>query len=157
MNQCTGSTSTATLAMDNSGTCPNKSGCQVTTLCASQLSQTGCGWAGAGNPHYPGVELYIYRAVILLPIGCSNILFGVTDCCRNGLISNLPSSASLDGSIQASLNTTIDPQTGQPYCNTSVVFSTLPVPFVCANSLVSFNHGAVDIDGDSLVLSLIHI
>lgn len=156
MNQCTGTTSTATLAMDTLGTCPNKSGCQVTTLCASQLSQTGCGWAGAGNPPYPGVELYIYRAVILLPIGCSNILLGVYDCCRNNSISNLPSPGSLDGSIQASVNTTIDPQTGQPYCNTSVAFTTLPVTFVCVNNPVNFNHGAVDGDGDSLVYAQVN-
>lgn len=155
-NQCNGTTSMATLAMDTSGTCPNKSGCQVTALCASQLSQSGCGWAGSGNPPYPGVQLYFYKVVVLLPIGCSNILLGVTDCCRNGSISNLPSPGSLYGSIQASVNTTIDPQTGQPYCNTSVAFSTLPVPFVCANSLVSYNHGAVDGDGDSLVYTQIN-
>jgi len=155
-NQCTGTTSTATLNMDNTGTCPNKSGCQVTALCASQISQSGCGWAGAGNPPYPGVELYIYKAVILVPIGCANILLGVTDCCRNGSISNLPSPGSLDGSIQASINTTIDPQTGQPYCNTSVAFTTLPVTFVCVNNPVNFNHGAVDVDGDSLVYTQVN-
>lgn len=137
-----------TLNMDNSGTCPNKSGCEVTQVCPSSLNKTGC---NSATPDYPGVQVYIYKAIITLPIGCSNFLLGVDDCCRNSAITNLPSAGSLDGSIQATVNTTIDPITNLPYCNSSVSFTTLPVTFVCKDYPVFFNHGAVDVDGDSLV------
>jgi hypothetical protein len=41
-------------------------------------------------------------------------------------------------------------------CNNSPIFTTRPVPFVCGNQLFNYNHGAVDIDGDSLVYTLVN-
>ncbi|MCS6818797.1 MAG: hypothetical protein NZ522_02525, partial [Chitinophagales bacterium] len=132
------------------------SGVEVSPLCPSQISQSGCNFTGSGNAPYPGVQVYRYEAIMDLPLTCRNWLFRTTDCCRNGSINNIPNPGSADLSIEAFVNQNNDPLTGQPYCNNSVRFTQLPVPFVCANNLTNYNHGAVDADGDSLVYRLIN-
>lgn len=151
---CTGYTANYTAQLDPNAVPPN--GSEVSQLCASQLPSSGCNWTQAGNPPYPGVQIYTYRRLVSVPLGCTNVTFGTTDCCRNGAINNIPSPDSRDLSIKATANNTIDPLTGQPYCNNSVTFTNQPVPFFCLGSGVTFNHGAVDSDGDSLVYSLIN-
>lgn len=133
-----------------------QSGIEVSPLCPSQISQSGCNYSGSGNAPYPGVQVYKYVATVDLPLTCRNWKFQTTDCCRNGSINNIPNPGSASLSIEAFVNQNDDPSTGQPYCNNSVSFTQLPVPFVCANNLTNYNHGAVDADGDSLVYSLIN-
>ena len=41
------------------------------------------------------------------------------------------------------------------YCNNSPTFSQYPTPFVCAGNYFCYNNGAIEIDGDSLVYSLV--
>ncbi len=134
----------------------SQSGMEVSQLCPSQLSQSGCNFTAGQPAPFPGVQIYKYEATIDLPITCSGWLFRNTDCCRNSIINNIPNPGSAALSIQSFVNQGIDPATGQPYCNNSVTFTQQPVPFVCANSLVEYNHGAVDADGDSLVYTLIN-
>lgn len=131
-------------------------GSEVSQLCPAQLSSSGCNWSSGGNPPYPGVEIYTYTGVVTVPVGCSQVTFGTTDCCRNGAINNISNPGGEDLSIKAIANNNIDPLTGQPYCNNSVAFTNQPVPFFCLGSNVTFNHGAVDVDGDSLVYSLVN-
>lgn len=134
----------------------SQSGIEVSPLCPSQISQSGCNYSGSGASPYPGVEVYKYEATIDLPLTCTTWKFRTTDCCRNGSINNIPSPSAEYLSIEAFVNQGNDPATGLPYCNSSVSFTQLPVPFVCANNPTSYNHGAVDADGDSLVYSLIN-
>lgn len=133
-----------------------QSGIEVSPLCPTQLTQSGCNFSGSGNAPYPGVQVYKYEAIIDLPLTCATWKFQTTDCCRNGAINNIPNPGSVSLSIEAYVNQGNDPLSGVPYCNNSVSFTQLPVPFVCANNLTNYNHGAVDGDGDSLVYSLIN-
>lgn len=151
---CSGFQSNYTLNLDNTATPPN--GSEVSQLCPAQLSSSGCNWAGGGNPPYPGVQVYTYSAIITVPASCTEVTFGTTDCCRNSSITNINNPGGEDLSVKATANSSIDPITGQPYCNNSVAFTNQPVSFFCVNSDVTFNHGAVDVDGDSLVYSLIN-
>ncbi len=131
-------------------------GTEVSQLCPTQIVNSGCNWSSGGNPPYPGVQIYTYTGIVNVPVGCTQVTFGTTDCCRNGAINNIPNPGGEDLSIKATVNNTIDPLTGQPYCNNSVAFTNQPVPFFCLGSNVTFNHGAVDVDGDSLVYSLVN-
>lgn len=151
------STISLTLNLNTAANCPpgSTNGCEVSQLCPAQLSQSACNWTGSGAAPYPGVRVYEYTGVVTLPAACSNWRIRFSECCRNAAINNLANASANDLSIEAIINNNIDPLTGQPYCNNSVAFSSLPVPFVCANSDVTYNNGAVDVDGDSLVYNMI--
>ncbi len=151
---CTGYTANYNLPLNPTAVPAN--GSEVSQLCPAQLPQSGCSWSGPGNPPYPGVQIYTYTGIVNIPTGCTNVSFGTTECCRNSSINNIVNPGSQDLSIVATVNNTLDPLTGQPYCNNSVAFTNQPVPFFCINSNVTFNHGAVDIDGDSLVYTLVN-
>ncbi|MCW5908051.1 MAG: gliding motility-associated C-terminal domain-containing protein [Chitinophagales bacterium] len=156
---CAGASSqNVTLNMNTSVNCPpgSQGGCEVSQLCPSQLSQSACNWTGTGTAPYPGVQVYVYSAIVNLPVACSNWRVRFAECCRNNAINNVVNPSGNDLSIEAIINNTIDPNTGQSYCNNSVAFSSLPVPFVCVGSNVTYNNGAVDVDGDSVVYNLIN-
>ncbi|MDP5168971.1 MAG: PKD domain-containing protein, partial [Bacteroidia bacterium] len=70
-------------------------------------------------------------------------------CCRNNAITSLtgPGGNSLYvGTVQ--INKTITP------CNNSPVFNNPPIPYICSGQSYTFNQGAFDPDGDSLVFSV---
>ena len=117
---------------------------EVSQLCPSSLPQSRC-----NGGTLPGVQLFTYTAVITLPQECSDWRISYTECCRNDAITNLVSPASQNIHINARINNV------GGLCNSSPRFSTLPVPYVCAGQPFSFNHGAIDADGDSLVYVLI--
>ncbi|MCX6197898.1 MAG: gliding motility-associated C-terminal domain-containing protein [Bacteroidetes bacterium] len=138
---------------------------EVSELCPSQIGQSCCanpancpGNPAASPPTYPGVQMYTYEGTISLPYACNSWYLRTNTCCRNAAITNLANAGGggLGFGIQSLINNTNDPITGLPYCNSSVAFSTLPVPFVCLNSLITYNNGAADIDGDSLSYTLIN-
>ena len=150
-NACTGGSNTFNVTLQNAG------GTEVSELCPAQLAQSVCSGSVAcpANPNgspatYPGVKMYIYTHTYTLTSACDSFYFRTSTCCRNNVMNVPPNGFG----IQAMVNNTINPLTGSPYCNSSVVFSTLPVPFVCLNSQVTFNNGAVDANGDSLVFEL---
>lgn len=146
---------TFVLNQDNTGTCPDQSGCSITPLCAAQLNQGACNWASGGNPPFQGIRVYRYTATILLPIGCSQIYLGIDECCRAGNVSNIVSPTVAQGAILAMVNTANDPLTGLPYCNNSPRFTQMPEPFVCRGSDVNINYGVTEGDNDSLVYALV--
>lgn len=148
---CPGATTLNVTLVSNSAV----SGTEVSQLCPSQIGQSGCNYQGSGNPPYPGVKVYEYSGVVTLPAGCTNWRVRFSESARNPS-NNMVNATGNDLAIEAIINNTIDPATGQSYCNNSSAFSSLPVPFVCANTPVTYNHGAVDPDGDSLVYSLIN-
>lgn len=129
--------------------CPPNSGggqpCEVSPLCPSSILQSSC---NGGN--LPGVQAFTYSGTITLPMDCSDWTFSFSECCRNDQITNLMSASSEDLYVQATLNNLGGNQ------NNSPVFTTLPVPFICANQPFSYNQGAVDSEGDSIVYSLVN-
>ncbi|MCS6935299.1 MAG: gliding motility-associated C-terminal domain-containing protein [Chitinophagales bacterium] len=157
LNTCTNTSSTVTLNQQPG------SGTEVSQLCPSQLNQSVCN-SGVqcpanplGNPAtYPGVRMHIYQGIITLNAQCNSWLLRWNECCRNNSINNIPNPGGTGTGIVAMINNTTNPATGQPYCNNSVTFSTLPVPFICINAPFTFFNGGVDADGDSLHYQLIN-
>ncbi len=116
---------------------------EISALCPTALSTCQGGFE-------PGAEQYIYSDTITLPAQCADWVFSWSHCCRNPLITNLINPAGQNIYIEATYDNTI------PGCNSSPIFTTLPVPYICAGQPYSYNHGAIDIDGDSLVYSLVN-
>ena len=117
-------------------------GLDVTPIC--QNVQTQC-----NNGNYPGVQEYIYRGIVTLPAQCNDWVFSFTLCCRNAAINNIQNPGGENIYVEARLNNL------NFNCNSSPTFSNAPIPFVCVGQNYCFNHGATDIDGDSLVYSLV--
>lgn len=118
---------------------------EISPLCPSALGSSTC---NGGNS--PGIEQYIYTAIYTFPLQCTDWTIGYGLCCRNAAITNLQTPDSYNIYAQATLNNTL------PSCDNSPIFTTRPVPFVCAGQQFNYNHGAIDIDGDSLVYTLIN-
>lgn len=118
---------------------------EISPLCINQLGSSTCN--GGSNP---GIQQYIYSGVYTFPLECPDWIISYTLCCRNNAITNLQSPGNYNIYAEARLNNTNN------FCNNSPIFTTRPVPFVCGNQLFNYNHGAVDIDGDSLVYRLIN-
>jgi len=115
---------------------------EITPTCPGIVG-TAC---NGGNGIY-GIEQYTYQGVLTLPTGCTNIDLSFELCCRNNAITTLATPGA--ESIHVDVN-----MADAATCNNSPVFTNMPVPFVCAGQPVFYNHGAVDVDGDSLVYSL---
>lgn len=96
----------------------------------------------------PGIQEWVYEGNITLPSQCSDWTFSYYICCRNGTINNIQNAISSGFYIYSTLNNLIGN-------NNSSSFINKPIPFLCIGSFFCFNQGAVDIDGDSLVYSLI--
>ena len=70
-------------------------------------------------------------------------------CCRNNTISNIAN----PGGTGATFTVDINPAS-QAECNSSPVFTNFPPVLICAGQPISFDHSAVDADGDQLVYEL---
>ncbi|CAA6830390.1 MAG: internalin, putative [uncultured Aureispira sp.] len=114
---------------------------EASPLCAAQLPNSTC-----NGGTLQGVEVYTYTASVTLSGPCTDWVASFSDCCRNGAITN-----SSSGSIyvETLINNVAAP------CNSSPVFATPPIPYICNNQPFGYNHGTTDPDGDSLVFSLI--
>jgi gliding motility-associated-like protein len=118
-------------------------GVDVSPVCAT--AATAC---TSGSTQ--GVERYYYTQNITLPTNCSDWIFSWSGLARNQTISTINQTGQGDSLyVAAKLNSILAPG------NTSPVFSSLPVPYFCAGSATSYNHGAYDADGDSLVYSIV--
>lgn len=98
---------------------------------------------------YPGVQEFIYRGVITLPVQCTDWVFSFNLCCRNASIGTIVNPSAENIYVEAHLNNLNYP------CNSSPTFSNAPIPFVCVGQPYCFNNGSSDIDGDSLSYTLI--
>lgn len=117
-------------------------GIDVTPICPSMT--TTC-----NNGNNPGVQEWIYQGVVTLPMACTDWIFSFDFCCRNNAINTIVNPGGQNIFVQSHLNNVNGP------CNNSPTFSNRPIPFVCVGQQYCFNHGANDIDGDSLAYSLI--
>ncbi len=99
-----------------------------------------------------GVQRYTYTRIVDLTnyAGCgSDWVFSWALCCRNNAITSLNDPGNQDLYLDTRLNNT------NAFCNNSPTFTNLPTPFYCLGQQISYNPGAVDADGDSLVYALI--
>jgi gliding motility-associated-like protein len=117
-------------------------GQDVTPICPTLTTECSGGT-------YPGVQEWIYEGNIILPMQCTDWVFSFTLCCRNAAINTINNPSGQNIYIETTLNNTV------AACNNSPTFSNRPVPFICAGQSYCFNHGALDIDGDSLAYSLV--
>jgi gliding motility-associated-like protein len=117
-------------------------GIDMTPICNTQT--TTCN--GGANP---GVEEYIYSGIIPLPTVCNDWTFSFSLCCRNNAINTINNPGGENIYVEAKLNNL------DFACNNSPTFSNPPVAFPCVGQISCFNHGAIDVDGDSLYYSLI--
>ena len=117
-------------------------GQEVTPTCSSSV--TTCN-GGA----FTGIQEWVYDGIVTLPMLCTDWILGYSLCCRNAAITTINTPSSNTFYIYATLNNVVSP------CNSSPTFSNKPVPFLCLGQQFCFNHGAYDVDGDSLVYKLI--
>lgn len=115
-----------------------------TGICGASLNQTSC-----NGGSLPGAEIYTYCGTITLPGQCPDWVLSYSECCRNSQVTNLSNAASYDQYVYALLNNTNN------VCNNAPFFTSPATRTFCSGFPVNYNHGAVDIDGDSLVFSLI--
>lgn len=115
---------------------------EASSLCPAQLPNSTC---NGGN--LQGVEVYTYTATVTLSGACPDWIAYFSDCCRNSVITNSNTGPLY---VEATINNSA------VACNNSPTFSTPPVPYICYNQPFNYNHGSIDIDGDSLVFSLIN-
>jgi gliding motility-associated-like protein len=110
------------------------------------------------NSTIPGYEQWWYEATITLPLPCNAWRFWVPFCCRNNSIQNLgaaPGSANiyvettLDNSISITIPNPTNLNNSARFLNSNSA-SSLPIPYVCVNTLFIHNGGATDPDTDSL-------
>lgn len=123
-------------------------GTEITQPCPT--SNTTC-----SNGSNPGVQKYDYVGNVTLPAQCSDWTFNYSICCRNCAITTLsytPNNCSGVPAtyVEATLNNLVAPN------NSSPAFTNFPVTFFCIGQTFHYNHGAYDIDGDSLVYSFIN-
>lgn len=116
-------------------------GQEITPICPSATSTCNGGT-------FTGIEEWIYEGTVTLPAQCTDWDFSYDLCCRNQAITTLTNPLNENLYIHSTLNNTISP------CNNSPTFTNKPVPFVCLGQQFCFNHGAYDVDGDSLAFSL---
>ncbi len=94
-----------------------------------------------------GIEQWIYRDVVTLT-PCSDWQIHWNSGTRNPAITNLANPDAQNIFIVATLNNIIGSNNNSPQ------FSAIPIPNVCTGQLNIYNHGAYDVDGDSLYYSL---
>jgi len=122
-------------------------GQEITKACSTQVSK-----CAGGNA--PGIQKWEYRGTVTLPAQCTDWHFGFTICCRNCAITTLQYPGNNCANVpamyvEATLNNVVAPT------NSSPVFNNLPVAFLCTNQTATYNHGANDANGDSLVYSFV--
>ncbi len=116
---------------------------EVTPICAGY--PTKCNTSGAS---LDGVREAVFQGIFdFSNVNCTVYQIQVSQCCRNNAITNVtqPGSRYIYSDV-----TTIDLSVP----NSSPRFLQLPTPYICYGQEFSFNQGAVDPDGDSLVYRL---
>lgn len=124
---------------------PTGNGIEVSGYCDSLISSSSC-----NGGLLPGIEVYTYTSdTITLPAQCTDWRISYSLCCRNPIITNLVNPDTDNIYVEAIINNT------GGICSSSPTFLANPVPFICAGQFFTYNHGASDPDGDSLLFELI--
>lgn len=96
------------------------------------------------------VQRGFYTWVVDLPVVGEDYHLTYQRCCRNSTISNIidPNGSGATYTMQ------LKPE-AQNVCNNSPTFKEFPPTIVCVNEPVSFDHSALDSDGDSLTYEFV--
>ncbi len=104
----------------------------------------------------PGIQQWLYRGNITLPSACSDWKLSYSVTARNCAITTIVQPSPCNSStsyepiyVEALLNNLNAPQ------NSSPTFSNVPISFVCLGQNFNYNHGVIDLNGDSLTYELI--
>jgi gliding motility-associated-like protein len=124
------------------GQLQNPGGTEISQLCAAQLPLSQC-----SGGTWPGMQVYVYTALVTLSPQCDFYTFSWSTCCRNVTV-NVPGSNGDGVYLDATLNNLDFP------CNNSPVFNAQPIPYVCINQLINYSFGVSDAEGDSLIYSM---
>lgn len=90
-----------------------------------------------------------YRIITTLPFNPKGYYLVYQRCCRNKLIRNLPDPLDTGISFVAEVSAE-----SQMLCNRSATFDNWPPVAICVHQPIDFDHGASDLDGDSLAYRL---
>ncbi len=116
----------------------------VTPLCTTEYPNSTC---DAGS--FQGVEKYTYSGSFIFPEACDDWTISYSLCCRNENITNLVNPEDYILYVETTVNNIDAP------CNNSPVFTTDPIPFICIGESFTYNHGVIEMDGDSLAFELV--
>lgn len=124
----------------------------LTTGTGQEITPTSQQTTCSGGLFY-GIQQYIYTTTVTLQNASDWVIYWCS-CCRNAAITTV-SSPDMDGTfIMATLdNSVAGTQGGNP--NSSPTFSNIPITIFCDNQQVTYNHGAIETDGDSLAYEFI--
>src|SRR5258706_3838217 len=123
---------------------PQPNGTEVSLACGSVL--TACDTASGG---VQGFRKWVYVGNYTLPTQCTDWEFSVDVNARNQNITTLNNPGGQSLTVRATLNNVLAPSDCSPG------FSNPPLAFLCVNQAMTYNHAAIDADGDSLVYSLV--
>jgi len=96
------------------------------------------------------VQRGFYTWTVDLPVIGENYHVTYQRCCRNSTISNI-----IDPNGSGATYTMQLRPGAQTSCNNSPTYKEFPPTIVCVNEPVSFDHSALDVDGDSLVYEFV--
>ena len=96
----------------------------------------------------PGIQKWEFEGQYCFPAQCTDWNINIAISARNAAITTLQNPGADDIYIEAQLDNSISD-------NNSPQFSVDPIVFVCIGQPFTFNNGAIDPDGDSLVYSFI--
>ena len=94
-------------------------------------------------------EVATYLDTVNLPPLAGGYQMAYQRCCRNGTINNIITPGNTGATYYAKI-----PSPGITTVNSSPVFAQLPPTYICAGFPFTFDHSAIDFDGDSLVYAL---
>ncbi len=114
---------------------------EISSNCSSSPSTCNGGSA-------TGYKQLKYTGTIELTEKCNDLVFSVTDCCRNSAITSIINPETQPLYVEAHLDNISGP-------NNSPVFDSEPILVLSAHQLNLLSESANDTDGDSLVYSLI--
>ncbi|MCB0700336.1 MAG: gliding motility-associated C-terminal domain-containing protein [Chitinophagales bacterium] len=126
-------------------------GLEVTPVCPGQENNTKC--KSTSNP-IPGVKRFYYTANVTLNTTSTSWRFRFTGNMgnhttgRSSNMTNIVNSGTSTMNLEATLNNT-------SVNNSSPTYNTIPTPFYCINKQAQYNPGIVDLEGDSIVHSLV--
>lgn len=117
---------------------------EITPLCGAQISNSTC-----NGGTLQGFNLYVYVDTVTLPRACTDWRFYYQVRFRNAAITNINNPGNAYFYIETILDNLNAP------CNNTPVFTTPLIPYICDALPFNYNHGAIDLDGDSLAYFLI--
>ncbi|MBK6610209.1 MAG: gliding motility-associated C-terminal domain-containing protein [Sphingobacteriales bacterium] len=118
---------------------------EVSALCPAYIAQSTC-----NGGSYEGIEQYQYKGLVTFEQACAQWQLFYNLCCRSFEVTNLQNPGDQDINATAIINN------ANGLCNSSPKFTYLPFAYLCGNQAFTYNNGAIDAEGDSLVFELIN-